>query len=622
MITNPFTLAISQIFKNAFQAFQTFPAVIGNALAFSVVTLVRIHLDWPEQEAFNFLFNCLHWSFAFGAFFSLMTLTFTHSRVTDKRGFMAANLVGILVPALVFTLLYTLSGTTEPHNARFMVLSAIATARVGVGIWVSFLLFILLAGYPKDQSNFEASFFMTHKAFFVALIYGVVIMIGVSGVAGAVQALLYNDMSEKVYMYLGTIVGFLAFTIFVGYFPDFRIGRVDERRSMVQAQPRFVQILFEFIVIPIMLAMTVVLFLWAGRAIVTGTWPVFSELAGIISSYTLGGLWLYIMVTEHDSVLTGFYKKVYPLATLLILIFAAWAFGVQIGKSSVKITEYYFALTWILTALSAGLLLRKKEQSYPILVIILCGLSIFSVLPVVGYHILPVSAQINRLEKLLVAENMLVDGKITPAVVEPARDVRESITDVVDYLAYDYDATLPAWFDRKVSDYTVFKTTFGFEQVREEPSYTPGERPNDYLSTNLTLSPGAIDIRDYEWMVTLQDDMGKSSSVALVEGDKGTYTLEWTTEPKTGLPTLTISLNDQVLKKEDLRVFIDTITTLYPPGQSGQLPIPIAEMSYTMETPEVSVLVVFSNVDINVNVKEDQINYWFNVKGIYLKEKP
>jgi hypothetical protein len=59
-----FTRSILQVFKGAAQAFQAFPAANASALGFAVVTLVRIHMDWPQQEAYNFLFNCLHLSFA------------------------------------------------------------------------------------------------------------------------------------------------------------------------------------------------------------------------------------------------------------------------------------------------------------------------------------------------------------------------------------------------------------------------------------------------------------------------------------------------------------------------------------------------------------------------------
>jgi hypothetical protein len=305
-----FIQSISQIFRGAASAFQTFPAAIACALAFAVVTMVRIQLDWPMQEPCNFLFNCLHWAFALGAVFSLAAITAAQSRFGRGRAFLAANLLGVAAAGVTFLALY-LTGGTEADSmvSRYMVVSGIAVARVSAAILVSFLAFVILAGYPEEQSGFARSLFMTQKALFIALVYGGVITAGASGVAGAVEALLYPEMSEKVYMYIATLTGFLGFTIFAGYFPDFRRGRGDEQREEAQKQPRFIEILFEYILVPIVLALTAVLLIWAVRTVVTGTWPVFVQLYGIATSYAAGGIWLHVMVTHLESGLAKFYRR-------------------------------------------------------------------------------------------------------------------------------------------------------------------------------------------------------------------------------------------------------------------------------------------------------------------------
>jgi len=87
-----------------------------------------------------------------------------------------------------------------------------------VAILVSLLAFVILSAYPPDQSDFARAFFMTHKAFFIALIYGLVIMGGTSGVAGAIKALIYRDLSAKVFMHIATLSGVLAFTLLLAIF--------------------------------------------------------------------------------------------------------------------------------------------------------------------------------------------------------------------------------------------------------------------------------------------------------------------------------------------------------------------------------------------------------------------
>ena len=566
---NSFTRSISQISKGAVKAFQTFPAALACALAFAIVTMIRIQLDWPQQEAYNLLFNSLHWAFALGAVFSLAAITAAQSRYNEARAFTMANLLGAAAAVVTFLLLY-LFGGTDPVGldaSRYTVVSGLAASRVGVAILVSFIAFIILAGYPKDQSDFARSFFMTQKALLIALIYGGVIMAGTSGVAGAFQALLYQEMSEKVYMYLATLVGFLAFAIFVGYFPDFRKGALDAHRDEAQKQPRFVEILFEYIMIPIALALTAVLLIWTGKIMVTGSWPVFLQLSGIATGYTVGGLWLHVLVTYNESGLAKFYRRFYPIAALVILAFEAWALLIQLGKSGLKMTEYSFILIWVIALVAAVLLLILKARAHNMIAILVCAAAVFSVLPVVGYQALPVTSQVNRLEKLLVSQGMLEGDQLLPAATIPELAVRESITDAVSYLAYVEDAKLPAWFDKSLGDSSVFKTKLGFEQTWAEPVLGPS--PGGNLGISLVLKPGAVDISDYRWAVNLQNYERKGEALTAIDGDRGTYRIKWTVSPPTGMPTLRIELDDRVILEQDMSAYIDRITAVYPPGQAG-----------------------------------------------------
>ncbi len=107
---NIFTRSISQISKGAVKAFQTFPAAIASALAFAIVTMIRIQLDWPQQEACNFLFNSLHWAFALGAVFSLAVITAAQSRSNQARAVLIANFLGIIAAGVTFLLLYMFGG--------------------------------------------------------------------------------------------------------------------------------------------------------------------------------------------------------------------------------------------------------------------------------------------------------------------------------------------------------------------------------------------------------------------------------------------------------------------------------------------------------------------------------
>ncbi len=615
---NIFTRSISQIFTGAAKAFRTFPASIACALGFAVVTMIRIQLDWPQQAPYNFLFNCLHWSFALGAVFSLAAITYARSRYEGDKAFKLANAAGAAVVAVTLLLLYMFSAShTNMYDTTYVTVSGIAASRVSVAMLVSMIAFIIFASRPKEQSDFERSLFMTQKAFFIAAIYSLVIMAGTSAVARAFQALIYQDMSYKVYQYIGTIVGFLAFTIFAGYFPDFTKGTADEKREAAQKQPRFVEILFEFIMVPIMLALTVVLFLWVGRTLLTGERVPFEEVAGISTTFAVFGIWLHLMVTRLESGLAKFYKRFYPFAAILILAFEAWALVVQLGKYGMKDTEYFFMLLWIVGIAAAVLLIAMKSKSHIVIALITCALAIFSVLPLTGYNELPVASQVSRLEKLLVSQNMLQDGKLAPAASEPDKAVREAITDAVSYLAYAQDAKLPSWFDKKLAEGDTFKKELGFEQTWPETQY-PGK--GEYSGTYLNLPSAALDISGYRWAVNVNNE-GKGDATSTVKGNRGTYTIRWNMSQENGMPTLKVELDGKVILEKSMKEYADRITAKYPPGKQTGETGTLEDMTLKLETPEADLLLVFKNVEINVDTQQDKITYFMNLGQIYMNEK-
>jgi hypothetical protein len=295
-------------------------------------------------------------------------------------------------------------------------------------------------------------------------------------------------MSSKVYLYIGTLSGFIAFTIFIGYFPDFRLGAADEHRETAQRKPRFIEILFVSILVPILLALTIVLLIWATKTVISGVHVSFLQLAIIAAAYSISGLWLHIMISNYEAGLAKLYRRIYPFSSLVILVFEAWALLKQLLYSGLKITEYTFILIWIVAVLSAILLLTLKTKAHPIIAMVTCLVAVVSVLPIVGYHALPVTAQVVRLEKLLVQEGMLENNHLSPAVTEPESAVRVAITDAVVFLTNAKDTKLPVWLDKDLNKYDVFKNVLGFEQTWPEGDPDLGNVLEGSLGTFLNLS--------------------------------------------------------------------------------------------------------------------------------------
>ena len=63
--------------------------------------------------------------------------------------------------------------------------------RVLATIFVSLVAFVMIAGRRSDETDFVRALFMAHKSYFIALLYGLVALAGASGIAGAVEGLIY-----------------------------------------------------------------------------------------------------------------------------------------------------------------------------------------------------------------------------------------------------------------------------------------------------------------------------------------------------------------------------------------------------------------------------------------------
>ncbi|WP_422486654.1 hypothetical protein [Gudongella sp. DL1XJH-153] len=609
-----FRSAVSGVFKRAAEAFRTYPAAIGNAFLFALVAIIKIHLEWEVQQEYGFLLNSLQWALALGAIWSLTAITGANSRYNTSKAFTIANIGGFAVTAVAFLLLYFFGESGLGMEYRY--LSSIARSRVSVAMVIGMIVFVYLASFPEEKSDFARAFFMTHKVFFVAILYGLVLMMGASGVAGAIQSLLYNDMSNKVFEYIAVIVGFMTFSIFIGYFPDFRKGTQDPRRQELQDQPKFVQVLLGFILVPILLALTLVLLLWAMRTVMSGVESSFVRLSGIAASYALGGIWLHIMVTRQDTGLVNFFKRAYPFTALVILAFEAWALIVQLSDTGLKIIEYNFIMVWVFTVISVIMLIFLKEKSHRRIAILGCLIAAIAVLPIIGYHTLPVKYQVNRLEEILEREGMLQDNEIIPATTEPDRNVREDITDAVSFLAYRENKNIPAWLSEDMNNDQEFIETFGFEKTW--PEYD-GENPRMYLTTNLVLTSGVVDIEDYTWGINFKDYYGSEEVTTELEGQRGKYDISWITT-KTGIPELVVKLEDEIIIQENLEDYFNDIEEKYPPGERVSREASIEEMSVVFQSDEIQILLVFENVEIGIDTNNDRSNYWLMVSGMYMRE--
>nr|WP_300006259.1 DUF4153 domain-containing protein [Tissierella sp.] len=604
---------IEKIFKGAGRSFSRFPAAILSAIIISITAIVRIRVGWEAVDSYSLLLNSLQISFLLGAVFSMAAVALAEVRYSkQKSSFLIANISGLVVAIITFLLVYFYGRIVGIDGVSQV--SDIAMARVSSGVFISIVAFIYIVSKAKWVDSFSDAFFITHRAFIISAIYGFVIMIGTSGVVGAFQALVYRALNPSIYEYIGVIVGFLTYTIFLGYFPSFKPIENKEEVERIEEQPRFIYVLFEYILVPILMALTVVLLIWSLRVVLKGVDVSFNQLSGIASSYVIIGIWIHIMVANHHSKLAEFYKRAYPFAGILILIFEAWALFEQINKFGLKTAEYSFLMIWIFAMISVLLLIVLKDKSYRKIAIAAMVLAAIYVLPIVGYRDITFNSQVNRLEDILNDQGLLVDNKIQAKDGEIEYKKRGEITNSVDFIWSSQKKNTPAWFKGNLNDEEVFRDTFGFEKTYGVYDGNEGE----YFSTNLNLKEGPIDISGYNLSLNIRPNE-QNDTADKFEGKAGSYEINITNE-STGLPTVLVKLNGEEIIEENLSQYIEELLLKYPLEEREQIELPFEDMSKVLEDENIAILLVFSNININDQNKNKK-EYYLDFQGIYVREK-
>lgn len=603
--------------------FRKYPLVVICALMFTMVTFTRIYMNWSIQIHYNFLFNVLHLTLAFASTLSLLLYTISYTGVLKNKFKYVNNSITIISTVLVFLLLYYFGlGEKTLHEGIITNVSDIARSRIIALIIINTIMFILVSGYDKSKFFFHKSLFMFQKSFFIALIYGIVIMIGTSAVAGAIQGLIYRDMSSKVYMYLGAVSSFLSYMVFIGYFPDYQGDEVEGERKKAYKHPKFIEILFQYIMTPLIMALSLVLIIWIFKTIFTGIWPTFEELSSIIIMYFSWGIWLGIMNTQKKSDFSRIYLKFFPYVSLFILVFSIVALFNQINSFGIKENEYIFILIMILSFIYSISLIINKTNADNLLPWLISLLTLISIFPYLGYHSLPVEYQTMRLENILEKNNMLENGLLVKVSETLDLKDRQDITDAVDYLRYKPEKRLHPWLrdlDLKNSN---FEEVFGFEKVWYKEIDKANEDYKSNMMLNIRAIGGSIDISGYDWAISFKESYyGYREEInEKVQGKYGEFeiTLEYRED---GIPNLIIKKDEYTIVAISFYEYFTSIIEKYRSESTGLIEVPAEEITMEIDEREIRLKIVFDQIYMIINPETDEINYNINLSLLLIEEK-
>jgi hypothetical protein len=572
---------ITRPIKAASGAFERFPvATIYLFVLFVIFSLLFQFENIADNLAFALVTSCL-----FGVVVNLAFSVLEERLALEKKYNLIFLLSGIILPLLLFLML------------NFFTLDDIVKARVIAIILCLGILFLLIPAYKSKKFNFNNVFMISTKSSFISLIYGIVLMVGLIFIAFSIKALLWSNMSEKVFGHLSIFSGFVASVFYLGYFPFYNDDEEDTKYQVSNKYSIFAEVLISYILIPVITAFTFVFLGYATKILITWNWPS-NQFALYAALYALIGLYAFILSAALDNSFCRFYRKWFPRILIPVLFLQAIAIFIRISAYGLTERRYFAIVFWVFSMFCAFLFTIKTINKSKFSAFVAICLILFSILPIVNYYDVSVFSQTIRAEGILKANNMLENGGLKPNP-NLANDEQKKLIDIVSYLSTHNKNNQITWLP-KAFDMSKFKEYFGFsggENIINEK----------YYYYNYVLENVGYPIKGYDIAVNGQKDFNNGVNVetATFNGSKGSYNLAFTNNNNTGKITVTLKQGEKSIIQADLDHYVLFIknelsklseSNTNNPVKGNEIKVPFEKMNVVLEGNGIKLLIVFNAI--------------------------
>jgi len=424
---------------------------------------------------------------------------------------------------------------------------------------ISFALFAAYLYLPssKNALNFGNVALAHFKSAFTAILYGIVLYVGIAAIIGAIDILLY-DVDYKSYAHAANII-FIFFTplYYLSLLPKFnsRDENDNAKKEISFTYPRFLDILVSYITIPLITAFTAVLIIYFIKILATGVWPV-GQIGPMVLGYSAAGYFIYILSSNLNNKFSVLYRKLFPLILIPLVVMQMVSSYIRIDAYGITESRYYVVLFGIFSIVCALVLIFDKKKNPNTIVLLSAVFALMSIIPPVDAFTVSKNSQERRLTEILNRNKMIVDGEIVKKTDLSTDDMFE-ITNISNYMygmGYLDDMD---WFPDKYADnyYGNFKNIYGFEQYYDRGF--PGQEETLYLYAILDENE-KINIEDYDlfFRIYIQNKRGPGEDIGEFSLKGKNYSIKQIPDEK-GYITITVSDDTNTLIEIPMKEFID-----------------------------------------------------------------
>ncbi|MDU7032517.1 MAG: DUF4153 domain-containing protein [Finegoldia magna] len=336
-----------------------------------------------------------------------------------------------------------------------------------MGLFFALFIGMFVAGHFNTEIDYADYAVKIILAIIESLIYCVTIFVGIVAILYTTKELFKLNFNLSNLIVTCAVVIFLLLnaTIILSKFP---LKYCEENLKIKWLLP--FKFLFTRIIAPLFLIYGSILLLYIIKVVVLKTIPN-NIITNLILWYgLLSVVVLFVSKTVEDKFIK-IYDKVQPIILLILSGMMFYSIGIRISYYGITEGRYMVVMGGIFIVISMIYYLFFNKKTYitiPTTLLILTLIS--SVGPVSAYNISKID-QKNRLEKMLIEENLLVNGEIKPQKnINPAK-IKE-IKDKLDYFTRKHSAQELAFLDEKFTTSEInMKRVFGFRGDEFESLY-------------------------------------------------------------------------------------------------------------------------------------------------------
>lgn len=560
---------LKNVLHNLYLSINRFPVTIFFS---SVTAILLIFITWePGRASAQETLGRVAMVTALGVPLSLCI-----SLAMEKWKFHRVAVYGVFALALV-----VLAGYYIFLLPDFGMVSVTRYVAVTAALYLTFL----SVPYLFTRPGFEIYVIRIISRFLVTFLYSAVLYSGLALTLLTVDLLLGVHVDSNVYTSLFFVLsGIFAPCFFLAGLPAPEQGMEGEN------YPALLRVLLLYIVLPIILIYTSILYLFFLRSLLLFQWPevMVSHLVLWYSVFSAGMLFLVYPVS-HDSKFAAWFTAWFPRLALPSILVMFAAIGIRIQAYGFTENRYFVVILglWVF-----GVMLYYSLARYTRNIVLPVTLALIALLAVSGpwsAYSLSRHSQNARFEALAAEYNMLDGG----ALQKPDRDItaadRQEFVSILIYFSSSHSLDdvrlLPAGFE-----FDDMEQLFGF--TREEGwRYPDGPA---YFGFHSRGEP--IDVRGYDYL------FGSASLLDSLPNLEG-LTVQYLPQGS----RLVILRGSEEIYAHDLQSYAEEIARLH----DADFPeVPVEDMTFIDENEYLRVKIIFTGIYMNMDDTGEVLLDW------------